>query len=266
VATHVIPPKRPAVGDAVIHSTYYPRPATPGDYRVPSTLVLRHVPFEDLGTLAPILARRNHSVRYLEVPLTSLAAADPLEPDLLVVLGGPIAAYDDALYPFLAPEIARVAERLRAGRATLGICLGSQLMARALGSRVYAAGVKEIGWAPLELTAEGRMSCLRHLADTAVLHWHGDTFDLPAEAVRLASTAVCENQAFSWGEHALALQFHAEAAGSALESWFVGHAAEIAATRGISVPQLRADTLRCSAAVTAAGTACFVDWLTAQGL
>jgi GMP synthase (glutamine-hydrolysing) len=233
---------------------------------MPSTLALRHVPFEDLGTLAPILARRGHSVRYHEMPIASLDGLDPLEPDLLVVLGGPIGAYDDELYPFLKPEIELVAQRLRSGRSTLGLCLGSQLMARALGSRVYPAGVKEIGWAPLELTPEGRASSLRHLAGTAVLHWHGDTFDLPEDAVRLASTAVCRNQAFSWGKAALALQFHAEAAGVALESWFVGHAAEIAATAGISVPQLRADTVRCSAAVTAAGTACFVDWLTAQNL
>jgi GMP synthase (glutamine-hydrolysing) len=126
--------------------------------------------------------------------------------------------------------------------------------------------VKEIGWAPLDLTAEGRASCLRHLAGAAVLHWHGDTFDLPQGAVRLASTPACDNQAFSWGKAALGLQFHAEAAGTALESWFVGHAAEIGATPGISVPRLRADTARCSAAMIAAGTACFVDWLNAQDL
>jgi GMP synthase (glutamine-hydrolysing) len=233
---------------------------------MPSTLALRHVPFEDLGTLAPILARRGHAVRYHEVPIAGLADVDPFEPDLLVVLGGPIAAYDDEIYPFLEPEVELVARRLRSGRPTLGICLGSQLMARALGSRVYAAGIKEIGWAPLELTPEGHASSLRHLAGTAVLHWHGDTFDLPEEAVRLASTGGCKNQAFSWRKTALALQFHAEAAGVGLESWFVGHAAEIAATPGVSVAQLRADTARCSAAVTAAGTACVVDWLTAQDL
>ncbi len=233
---------------------------------MPTTLALRHVAFEDLGTLAPILARRGHTVRYVEVPVASLAEVDPLEPDLLVVLGGPIGVYDTDVYQFLTPEIELIAARLRSGRATLGLCLGSQLMARALGARVYSAGVKEIGWGELELTPEGRKSCLRHLAGVAVLHWHGDTFDLPEDAVRLASTPVCKNQAFSWGKAALALQFHAEAAGAALESWFVGHTAEIAATAGISVPQLRADTARCSPAVVSSGTACFEDWLTAQGV
>jgi GMP synthase (glutamine-hydrolysing) len=233
---------------------------------VPSTLALRHVSFEDLGTLGSIFSRRSYDVRYLDVPVTSLADVDPLAPDLLVVLGGPIGVNDTDLYPFLAPEIELIAQRLRSGRPTLGICLGSQLIARALGARVYTAAVKEIGWAPLDLTPEGRTSCLRHLAGTPVLHWHGDTFDLPQGAVRLASTPGCENQAFSWGKAALALQFHAETAGTALESWFVAHTAEIRATPGITVPQLRADTARCSAAVIAAGTACFVDWLNAQNL
>jgi GMP synthase (glutamine-hydrolysing) len=174
--------------------------------------------------------------------------------------------YETDAYPFLIPEIELIAERLRAKRPTLGLCLGSQLMAKALGARVYSSGVKEIGWSKLELTADGRASCLRHVADTPVLHWHGDTFDLPDGAVRLASTPVCENQAFSWGTSALALQFHLEAAGVALESWFVGHTAEIAATVGISVPQLRAATARCTPAILTSGTACFDDWLTAQRL
>jgi GMP synthase (glutamine-hydrolysing) len=233
---------------------------------MPTTLALRHVPFEDLGLLAPLLASRRHDVRYVEVPVTSLDGLDPLEPDLLVVLGGPIGVYQADIYPFLGPETDFIARRLEAGRSVLGICLGSQLVARALGARVYPAGVKEIGWAAIELTPEGRASSLHHLARTAVLHWHGDTFDLPGGAVRLASTPACENQAFAWGKRALALQFHAEAAGTALESWFVGHTAEIAATPGISVPQLRADTARWAAAITEHGTAFFADWLGTLGL
>jgi len=262
----MFPPRRLRGHDTVIHSTYHPAPATPRDLPVPSTLALRHVPFEDLGTLGPLLTRRGHTVRYHEVPVASLADIDPLEPDLLVVLGGPIGVYETDLYPFLVPEIEVIARRLRAARPTLGLCLGSQLMAKALGARVYSSGSKEIGWTTLELTADGRASCLRHVADTPVLHWHGDTFDLPDDAVRLASTPACKNQAFSWGKAALALQFHVEAAGVALESWFVGHAAEIAATNGISVPQLRAETARYSPAIIASGTACLADWLTAQRL
>ncbi|HET8696771.1 MAG TPA: glutamine amidotransferase [Gammaproteobacteria bacterium] len=233
---------------------------------MPHTVAFRHVAFEDLGLLAPLLAKRGHAVSYVDAPVADLSDFDPVAPDLLVVLGGPIGVYEDDLYPFLDAETALIARRLAAQRPTLGICLGSQLMAKALGARVYPSAVKEIGWAPLALTAEGHASPLRHLESVSVLHWHGDTFDLPHGAVRLASTAVCKNQAFSLGPAALALQFHAEAAGRALEAWFVGHTGEIAATPGISVPQLRADTARCTPAVERAGAACFAEWLTAAGL
>jgi GMP synthase (glutamine-hydrolysing) len=231
---------------------------------VPQTLAIRHVPFEDLGLLGPLLAELGHDVRYIEAPTANLAALDPLAPDLLVVLGGPIGVYENDRYPFLDHEVALLAARLRAQRPTLGICLGSQLMARALGARVYSSGTKEIGWAPITLSAAGHRSPLRHLEGTAVLHWHGDTFDLPNGAVHLASTAECRNQAFSIGTHALALQFHGEAAGLALESWFVGHACEISATPGLSVPQLRSDTARYSAALVRQGSECFREWLIAQ--
>ena len=231
-----------------------------------STVALRHVPFEDLGLLAPLLAKRGHSVRYVEVPVGGLETVDALAPDLLVVLGGPIGVYENDAYPFIDAEVALLEKRIASGKTVLGICLGSQLVARALGARVYPSGVKEIGWAPIELTDDGRASCLRRLEDTAVLHWHGDTFDLPAGARRLASTRVCANQAFSYGPSTLALQFHAEAAGAALEAWFVGHTAEISNTPGISVKGLRADTARCTSAIERAGTACFADWLTSRGL
>jgi GMP synthase (glutamine-hydrolysing) len=233
---------------------------------LPQTLALRHVPFEDLGTLASVLLERGHAIRYVEMPTADLAGVDALAPDLLVVLGGPIGVYESDRYPFLDREIEWLRARLAACRPTLGICLGSQLMAAALGARVYPSGIKEIGWAPLELTPAGRSSCLAHVADTAVLHWHGDTFDLPAGATLLASTPACRNQAFSAGTHALALQFHAEVSGSALEAWFVGHACEIAATRGISVGDLRSDTARHSATVAARGAALFRDWLSEQRL
>jgi GMP synthase (glutamine-hydrolysing) len=232
---------------------------------VPQTLAIRHVPFEDLGLLGPLLAERNHAIRYVEAPTADLRELDALAPDLLVVLGGPIGVYENDRYPFIDAEVALLTRRLAAGKPTLGICLGSQLMAKALGARVYPSGVKEIGWAPLELTIEGAASCLRHLA-TPVLHWHGDTFDLPVGAVRLASTPACRNQAFAAGRHALGLQFHAEACGRPLEAWFVGHACEIAGTPAISVPQLRADTRRFSPALERSGRACFDDWFSGVGL
>ena len=129
-----------------------------------TVVALRHVAFEDLGTLDPLLRQQGASVRYLEAGCDALDQLEALGPDLLIVLGGPIGANDEALYPFLRQELALLERRLAAGRPTLGICLGAQLMARALGARVYPAAGKEIGWSPLALTEAGRRSPLRFLA------------------------------------------------------------------------------------------------------
>lgn len=206
---------------------------------------VRHVAFEDLGSFAPVLAARGYQVRTVEAGVDDLASLDPIAADLLVVLGGPIGACEDDLYPFLVDELRLVEARLKAGRPTLGICLGAQIMARALGARVHpnVAG-KEIGWSPLALGPAGQRSALGALDGAAVLHWHGDTFELPEGAELLASTAVTPNQAFAWGTAALGLQFHVEVVGRSLERWFIGHALEIAKTPGITVPALREATRR----------------------
>jgi putative intracellular protease/amidase len=108
-------------------------------------LAIRHVHFEDLGSLEAVLAEQGYGVAYAEAGLDNIAALDPLEPDLLVVLGGPIGAYEEASYPFVLDEVTLLEKRLAADLPTLGVCLGSQLMARALGARVYPASRKEIG-------------------------------------------------------------------------------------------------------------------------
>ena len=224
---------------------------------------LRHVAFEDMGSLEDVIAARRWKMNYVEAPVADWTAFDPLKPDLLVVLGGPIGAYDESIYPFLTPEIAAIKKRLDADKPTLGICLGAQLIARALGARVYPNREKEVGWGPLLLTAKGHASPVRHLAaeHTFMLHWHGDTFDLPEGATLLAGTDICLHQAFAWGKGTLAFQCHPEVRAHDLEKWFVGHAVEIAATKGVSVPRLRADTGRYGAALARQGTLCFSEWL-----
>ena len=250
------------------------------------TLALRHVPFEDLGLLEPLLGHRGHEVRYLDLPATRLREQNVLPDvetaDLVVVLGGPIGVYETDAYPFLTPEIEALTRRIAGGGPTLGICLGAQLIAAALNARVFPGGAKEIGWAPVQLTAAGERSVLAPLASAAgesglrVLHWHGDTFDLPAGAQLLCSTPLYRNQAFSYPSappaaagpavsmpppHVLALQFHLEATAEGLEGWYVGHTAEIAATPGIDVPGLRDAGVEHAGALAPWASKVFSDWL-----
>src|ERR1700710_954731 len=154
-----------------------------------SAVALRHVAFEDLGLLAPVMEREGWDVSFREAAVDDLLSDSIRKADLLVILGGPIGAYETDAYPFLKSETALIEHRLSRDLPTLGICLGSQLMARALGSRVYAGPVKEIGWGKVKLPSEGMSSCLNPLQETeaTVLHWHGDSFDLPEGAQRLAS-------------------------------------------------------------------------------
>ena len=232
-----------------------------------TVLALRHVAFEDLGSFAPVLAERGYAIRYLEAGYDDLALVDPLTDDLLVALGGPIGVYEDEAYPFIRGALAMLRARLDAGRAVLGVCLGCQMLARALGSAVYPGGRKEIGWGPLTLTEAGHASPLAALADgTPVLHWHGDTFDLPDGATLLASTDLYPNQAFAWGQRALGLQFHLETTARGLERWFIGHAGEIAHTPGLSVPALRAATAQHAVAAEERGRRCLTHWLNQAGL
>jgi GMP synthase (glutamine-hydrolysing) len=231
-----------------------------------NVVALRHVAFEDLGLLAPLLRSRGWDITLLDVPSADLTDAGIVasieQADLLVMLGGPIGVGDAEAYPFLTPELRLIERRLTQDRPLLGICLGSQLMASALGSRVYPGGTKEIGWGHLQLTDAGMASCLAPLADpdAMVLHWHGDTFDLPDGATRLASSPLYENQAFAYGRNALALQFHIEADPARLEEWYVGHTSELGAA-GISVKALRAATAQVANRVGAQAERIFDCWL-----
>ena len=218
---------------------------------------IRHVPFEDLGYFAAPFEEAGYAIRYLEAGLDAPNAG--ADADMLVVLGGPIGVYQTEAYPFLADEIAVVRRRLADGRPTLGLCLGAQIMVAALGGRVFPGGTKEIGWSELTLTDAGRASPLAALDGTPVLHWHGDTYELPDGAVNLASSAVYEQQAFAMGDHGLALQFHPEVTAEGLERWYIGHTVELGVA-GVSVVDLRADAARFASGLADAGRAMLRQW------
>jgi GMP synthase (glutamine-hydrolysing) len=223
--------------------------------------VIRHLPFEGLGSFSEVLVAHGYEIRYLDAGVDDLEALDPLAPDLLVILGGPIGVYQEEDYPYLTREIEIARARMAADRPVFGICLGAQIMARALGAKVFTAEEGEIGWAPLELTPAGCNSPLRHLEGVPALHWHGDRFELPAGAERLASTPACPNQAFRLGASILALQFHPEVRWPELEQWLIGHTRSLRA-RGESVPRFREESRRhCPKLVPAAGRF-LAEWLT----
>jgi len=221
--------------------------------------IIRHVHFEDLGTLAEPLTQAGFELQYCDVGRSNFP--DPITLDLLIVLGAPVGVYEDDKYPFLRDEIALLKVRIAAGLPTLGICLGAQLIARALSARVYPSGHKEIGFGPVELAEAAASLPLRHLANTPVLHWHGDTFDLPPGGIHLASTSLCRNQAFCIGTNILGVQFHPEldpAAG--IEPWLIGHAAELGSA-GIDPRKLRESAKALGSSLPRKARSMFTEWL-----
>ncbi len=227
-------------------------------------VVLSHVAFEDLGSLQPRLEERGFLIETIDAASAQFPLPQIADCDLLVVLGGPIGVYETAAYPFLTGEIDSIRRWLSAGRPTLGICLGAQLMAAALGARVYAGSSgAEIGWSPVTFSGLGKPpGWFEPLVQDAlpVFHWHGDTFDLPAGAEPLAQTELYENQAFTIGKSCLALQFHPEVTARGLERWYVGHTVELG-KRGISIPDLRAEGQRHAARLEEVAKSFWNRWL-----
>lgn len=171
---------------------------------------LQHVPYEGLGHIAPWARRHGHALS-----CTRLYADDALPAvgafDWLVVMGGPMGVYEADRFPHITAEIALIENAIAAGRRVLGVCLGAQLVAAALGARVFASGRREIGWFPVEAVADSASPFAADLpAPQTLFHWHGDTFDLPAGARHFARSEHFEQQAFSYGERVLALQCHPE--------------------------------------------------------
>lgn len=172
---------------------------------------LQHVSFEGLGNIADWARENAHETRAIR-----LFAGDPLpdanEADALVILGGPMNVDEEAEFSFLREEKRFIERIIEQKKPVLGICLGAQLIAQVLGAKVYKGEQKEIGWFPVERSSQSESKFAEILpASFNAFHWHGDTFDLPAGAAHLASSAACLNQAFAFGDKVLGLQFHLEA-------------------------------------------------------
>jgi GMP synthase-like glutamine amidotransferase len=172
---------------------------------------LQHVPFEGLGTIEPWLRARD-----ARVTMTRLYAGetlpDPRGLDLVVAMGGPMSVNDDERLPWLTGEFRFIREAIEGGVAVLGVCLGAQLIARAMGGRVFKNAEREIGWWPITGTSDAPdvPRWARKGASNPVFHWHGETFTLPNGSERLASSPGCENQAFRIGSRVIGIQFHLE--------------------------------------------------------
>lgn len=187
-------------------------------------LVIKNVFTEGPGTIADYLHAEKIPSTLCDLSMGDVVP-DPGPFTHLLIMGGPMAVYEMDRYPYLKNEARLIEEAIKANKHVLGVCLGAQMVAHALGARVYAGGQKEIGWYELALTPDGMKDPLMSLlaldgkSAAQVFQWHGDTFDLPAGALRLASSDLYPNQAFRYADRVYALQFHIEVTPKIVSDW-----------------------------------------------
>lgn len=224
-----------------------------------SALIIRHVPYEGVaGFRAPIEAA-GYAVDRVDVADPGFSAVDLRQPDLLIMMGGPMGVYERDEHPWIACQLRRLAQRIAAGRPTLGVCFGAQMIAAAMGAEVFPGPTKEIGFHPV--TVHDTAGPLRHLIDVPVLHWHGDTFTLPEDVDLLASSPLYPHQAFARGANVLALQFHAEMGLDPRFDAWIEQGRDILPEAGTSEERLRADHAAHGVAAVAAGQVMIAEWL-----
>lgn len=191
---------------------------------------LQHVAFEGLGSIAAWLDAAGYATTGAHLYRSAnLPQADDF--DLLIIMGGPMSVHDEADFPWLAAEKQLIRQAIAADKAVLGVCLGAQLIAAALGAPVYRHHFKEIGWFPVFRAGPEDGSVFHFPPQAQVFHWHGDTFDLPPGAIHLARSEGCENQAFQLGERVIGLQFHLETTPEAVRDMVAHGRAELTPAR-----------------------------------
>lgn len=230
-----------------------------------TALVIRHTPYEGIAGFRDPIEAAGYTIDRIDVTDPSFPDQDFIAPDLLVIMGGPMAVYERAEHPWIAHEIERITERIAADCPILGVCLGAQMIAAAMGAEVYPGGVMEIGFAPIALNAAGMASPLRHVADLPLLHWHGDTFDLPEGTELLASTSLYRRQAFRRGPNLLALQCHPEMGDDPRFDLWIEDLPTGQAPAGTTAEILRRDHAAHGPAAVKAGRAMIAEWLSQLG-
>ena len=226
-------------------------------------LIVRHVPYEGVAGFRRPIEAAGYAIDRVDVSDPIFARVDFRAPDLLVMMGGPMGVYETDTHPWIPHHLDKLRARLDADLPTLGVCLGGQMIAAALGARVYSGLTSEIGFAPITLSDSGRRSPVAHIAAVPVLHWHGDTFDLPAGTELLASTAAYAHQAFRRGTSILALQCHAEMGEDPRFGAWVDSSAASISRAGTDAATLYADHDRLGPAAVVAGRAMLTEWLAA---
>ncbi|MBI5101882.1 MAG: type 1 glutamine amidotransferase [Nitrospirae bacterium] len=198
-----------------------------------SVLILKNASHEGPGTIESFLADNKISFKIVECSREDIPSSS--EFDTLVMMGGPMSVNETDIYPYIGKEIQLASEFMKSGRKVLGICLGAQIMAKSLGSKIYPGKEKEIGWYEIELGNGGKSDRLMRVlaSDPAsgkqrdvfpVFHWHGETFDVPSGAAHLAESELYPNQAFRYGDSSYAFQFHIEVTKEMIYDWLKNEA------------------------------------------
>ncbi len=226
-----------------------------------TALIVRHVPYEGIAGFREPIERAGYVLDRIDVADPAFPEADLVSPDLVLLMGGPMGVYERDAHPWIDHEIERLRRRLDADRPTLGVCLGAQIVAATLGAEVYRGPEQEIGFHPVAVTDAGTASPLDALGETPVLHWHGDTFDLPPDAEWLARSDRYAHQAFRRGNTLLALQFHAEMGIDPRIDHWIENSTDSLAALGLNGPTMRADYDRLGPDCVAAGRTMIERWL-----
>jgi GMP synthase-like glutamine amidotransferase len=207
-------------------------------------LVFQHDPFEDLGFFAEVLEKQGAEYRVVRLFHGEMPAEELENVSALIVLGGPMSVDEEESFPFLRWEKRIIRAAIDEAVPILGVCFGAQLIAAALGTQVFHGSVREIGWTPISITPHGQVdSLLGYLPENAtVFQWHSDGFELPAGAIRLASSTHYSTQAFRVGKTIYGLQFHLEVTPRMIERWIDERSKDLALAPHVFPDKILADT------------------------